>query len=75
MSIDFVPGDRTLISVSRAKYVEEDSGDIVHLWDVETGKQKTDPIGNINCAAASPNSRTFASGNDEGTILLWSISE
>ena len=67
--------NRTLISVSRAEYVEEDSGDIVHLWDVETGKQKTDPIGNINCVVASPDSSTFASGNDEGTILLWSISE
>ena len=67
--------NRTLISVSRAKDIEEDSGDIVHLWDVETGKQKTDPIGNINCAVASPDSSTFASGNDEGTILLWSISE
>ena len=75
MSIDFVLGDRTLISVSRAKYVEEDSGDIVHLWDVETGKQKTDPIGNINCAVTSPDSSMLASGNDEGTILLWTVSE
>lgn len=75
MSIDFVPGDRTLISVSRANKIEEAPCVIVHLWDVETGERKPDPIGNINCAVVSPDGSTLASGNDEGTILLWSISE
>ena len=70
--------NRTLISVSSLTRDESsrayrDSDDIVHLWDVETGKRKIDPTGNITDIALSPDGSILASGNDVGTILLWEV--
>ena len=49
-------------------------GEIVQLWDIRTGKVKTELIGHqgsVGAVAYSPNGSVLASGGNDRKIRLW----
>ena len=65
-SVAFSPDGKTLAS---------GGGDnVIHLWDVETGKRKMTLVGHTNgvfSLAFSPDGETLASGSVDSDIRLW----
>ena len=51
--------------------------DNLFLWDVQTGERRKtltgEPRNVVNSMAFSPDSKTFASAMNNGTIRLWNI--
>ena len=74
-SVDFSLEGSTLISVGTSRDLDKNPHTTPHLWDVETGARKTDPVGTLTAVTLSPGGSILASGNDEGTILLWTVSK
>jgi WD40 repeat protein len=49
---------------------------IVHVWDLDKGKERFPPTGHrggIRALAFSPDAKTLASGGAEGSIRLWDL--
>ncbi len=52
------------------------SDNIIYLWDVETGKEKSRLSGHtdfVRSVEFSPDGKTLASGSNDNTIRLWNV--
>ena len=65
-SIRFSPDSKTLLTIQKEPnphgYSSRDSGENIHLWDIDTGEQKasiTEKIANLESAHFSPDSKTL----------------
>ena len=70
-SVVFSPDGTTLACFWRRGF---GGGGIIDLWDARTGRHQQTLKGHtddVNSVSFSPDSKTLASGSDDGTICLW----
>jgi WD40 repeat protein len=68
VSIALSPDAKVLASAGR--------GNAIHLWDVETGKEKGQLKGHkhyVKAVAFSPDGKLLASGDAQATIRIWDV--
>jgi WD40 repeat protein len=68
VAVAFSPDGKTLASAGRDR--------MIHLWDVETGKDRDQLKGHrhgIVAVAFSPDGKLLASGDGQATIRLWDV--
>ena len=74
-SVAFSPDGNTIVSGSGSLIIDDTT---VRLWDARKGELIRTLTGHthwVNSVSFSPDGNTLASGSDDGTILLWALTQ
>jgi WD40 repeat protein len=83
-TVAFAPDNRTLVTVARNEYVEDPrvEDQKVILWDIADpkapqplGQPLTGHQGPVSAVTYAPDSRTLATGGDDGQTILWNVTD